>query len=507
MNYRSGAAASGPWRVAVGGNRVQNMTPEQIGHAFRAGQLNERTPLWPPGNSGWQALGTFEQFRSQPGIAPQHSANLASYDEDEDDPTRMWTGGDDPSMMMDMPQASAPAPRAPVQPAPRPPQSMPPQSMPSQSMPPQSMPRQAHMPQPMPPAPLAPPQRPAAPSPSHSASPQQPVGAPMAQPISAAQRAAVPIPALGQAATPRPSTANVAFRAPEPRRSGGVSLVVGLVGFIALGVAVFAARGDWGALFGGSAKSASAAAPKPEPPKPETEKPEPPKAEAEKPEAPAGNTQLAKAEVRSATSVADLPESKEANEGQAPAKKAEGGETAASKKAAVEKAEANEDEDEDEEKSAKAEVAKPKRSAVSSSRKSRTKSRAAKRRARRQAKSRARAPVAKSEPRDEAPSSTSSQKREPAPLASKQVEQNAAKALARSATFAQSCQPARGPSGSGKVRVVYDPSGSVKSVEILTARFRGTLTGSCVRQVFRRAKIPAFDGRAPTFIKTFNIPG
>jgi hypothetical protein len=72
--------------------------------------------------------------------------------------------------------------------------------------------------------------------------------------------------------------------------------------------------------------------------------------------------------------------------------------------------------------------------------------------------------------------------------------------------LASSCRPRGGPAGPGKARVIYANDGSVKSVEILTARFRDTLTGSCVRMVFRRAKIPAFTGQPPTFIKSFTIP-
>ena len=72
--------------------------------------------------------------------------------------------------------------------------------------------------------------------------------------------------------------------------------------------------------------------------------------------------------------------------------------------------------------------------------------------------------------------------------------------------LASSCRPRGGPSGAGKARVIYSNDGDVQSVEILTAKFRDTLTGSCVRMVFRRAKIPPFKGEPPTFIKSFTIP-
>jgi hypothetical protein len=91
----------------------------------------------------------------------------------------------------------------------------------------------------------------------------------------------------------------------------------------------------------------------------------------------------------------------------------------------------------------------------------------------------------------------------PAPAA---VNEAAAAALGNAANLASSCRPRGGPSGPGKARVIYSNDGDVQSVEILTAKFRDTVTGSCVRMVFRRAKIPAFKGEPPTFIKSFTVP-
>jgi hypothetical protein len=82
----------------------------------------------------------------------------------------------------------------------------------------------------------------------------------------------------------------------------------------------------------------------------------------------------------------------------------------------------------------------------------------------------------------------------------------AAKALTNASSMAASCRPPGGPTGTGKVRVGYNNDGSVGSVEVMTATFAGTTTGSCVSMVFRRAKIPAFKGDPPTFIKSFTIP-
>src|SRR3954471_1477175 len=89
------AAAHEPWRVAIGGNRVQNMTVEQIAQAYQAGQLTARTPLWPPGTSGWQALGNFEQFQMAAAQPEAAYGQLSQFEETDDAPTRMWTGRGD----------------------------------------------------------------------------------------------------------------------------------------------------------------------------------------------------------------------------------------------------------------------------------------------------------------------------------------------------------------------------------------------------------------------------
>jgi len=55
--------------------------------------------------------------------------------------------------------------------------------------------------------------------------------------------------------------------------------------------------------------------------------------------------------------------------------------------------------------------------------------------------------------------------------------------------------------------VIFEPSGKVASVTLLTSRFEDTETGSCVRMVFRRVRVPAFQG-APGIVvnKSFEIP-
>jgi hypothetical protein len=115
-------------------------------------------------------------------------------------------------------------------------------------------------------------------------------------------------------------------------------------------------------------------------------------------------------------------------------------------------------------------------------------------------RSRAREASAMKEP----PSDGESLDEEPSAAAGA-VGQAAAAALGEAARLASGCHAKAGPVGSGKVRVVYAQDGSVQSADILTKEFRDTLTGSCVRMVFRRAKIPPFSGPSRTFIKAFSI--
>jgi hypothetical protein len=80
-------------------------------------------------------------------------------------------------------------------------------------------------------------------------------------------------------------------------------------------------------------------------------------------------------------------------------------------------------------------------------------------------------------------------------------------ALDEAAAQAKNCRPQGGPSGTGQVQVRYEPSGKVSNVTILTTKFDNTTAGSCVRMLFRRAKVPEFSG-APVVVvnKSFEIP-
>ena len=80
-------------------------------------------------------------------------------------------------------------------------------------------------------------------------------------------------------------------------------------------------------------------------------------------------------------------------------------------------------------------------------------------------------------------------------------------ALDDAARQAKNCRPQGGPSGTGRVQVRYEPSGKVASVAILTSKFENTDAGSCVRMVFRRARVPEFTGAAFKVVnKSFEIP-
>lgn len=528
MNHRSRALAGGSWRVAVGGNRVQNMTPEEIARAFRAGQLNERTPLWPPGTSGWQALGNFEQFRIAPasippisagpipgggaqdsafastimaGTAPQPAmpapGQLASYDEEEEDPTRMWTGVDDATLMVGGAPEGMPG-AAPVTPPPA-----------SQAGLPYGQPRAAVSAAPV--QQVAAPVQPVA-APAPVAPPPAP--RPMAPPPGSAAPAAAPLSAPVASRRPgSPVSANPAFRPPEERRGGGMTLVVGVLGLFGLGAAMFAARGEGGSLFGGN----EAVATSPMGVQPANKKP---------PATPAAKKTSA-AVIPAIVPAADLKKlagTEGSGAAQLPASSvpSPSGENLVAK-TAEQKSEPNSDGDgeiaettpqEDaEEESPKSKLLTAREKRKAKAKKKRKAKARLKRIARAEAKAEAKADakaeakakrVARAKAKRLAKAKAKAAPSSGAP--SKTVKNNASKALAKSAKLALSCRPRGGPSGPGKVRVIYDSDGSVRTVEILTAKFRDTLTGSCIRLVFRRAKIPAFGGKSARFIKGFSIP-
>ena len=81
----------------------------------------------------------------------------------------------------------------------------------------------------------------------------------------------------------------------------------------------------------------------------------------------------------------------------------------------------------------------------------------------------------------------------------------ATSALGGAAGSAKSCKKPDGPTGSGKVKVTFAPSGNVTSAQVQGAPFAGTSVGGCVAGVFRSARVPPFSGAPVSVTKSFNI--
>lgn len=76
---------------------------------------------------------------------------------------------------------------------------------------------------------------------------------------------------------------------------------------------------------------------------------------------------------------------------------------------------------------------------------------------------------------------------------------------ALSGVAVQSCKKPDGPTGGGKVRVTFEPNGSVSKVEFSEGPFGGTPVGGCILGKFRGARVPAFSGAAVTAAKSFVV--
>ena len=82
----------------------------------------------------------------------------------------------------------------------------------------------------------------------------------------------------------------------------------------------------------------------------------------------------------------------------------------------------------------------------------------------------------------------------------------AAAALGGAASSARSCKKKPDdPSGTGRVKVTFAPSGKVTTANIEGPPFAGTSTGGCIAALFRGAHVPAFDGAAVSVTKSFTI--
>jgi hypothetical protein len=77
--------------------------------------------------------------------------------------------------------------------------------------------------------------------------------------------------------------------------------------------------------------------------------------------------------------------------------------------------------------------------------------------------------------------------------------------LASAAAAAESCKKPGGPIGTGRVVVVFAPSGVAQSATITGPLFEGTPTGACVAGRFRAVRVPAFSGSPFSVAKSFSI--
>jgi predicted Zn finger-like uncharacterized protein len=93
-----------------------------------------------------------------------------------------------------------------------------------------------------------------------------------------------------------------------------------------------------------------------------------------------------------------------------------------------------------------------------------------------------------------------------APAAAGAFNVGAAKqALAVAASQATICKKPDGPTGTGKATVTFAPSGRATTAVISGGSFGGTTVGGCISNVFKRAKVPPFEGAPVTVSKSFTI--
>jgi predicted Zn finger-like uncharacterized protein len=104
------------------------------------------------------------------------------------------------------------------------------------------------------------------------------------------------------------------------------------------------------------------------------------------------------------------------------------------------------------------------------------------------------------------PAETAKPTETPPPASGNEFSRSAAtSALGAAAGSARSCKKPDGPTGGGKVKVTFAPSGNVTSAQVQGAPFAGTSVGGCVAGVFRGARVPPFDGSPVTVTKSFTI--
>jgi predicted Zn finger-like uncharacterized protein len=105
-----------------------------------------------------------------------------------------------------------------------------------------------------------------------------------------------------------------------------------------------------------------------------------------------------------------------------------------------------------------------------------------------------------------APAPTHAAPAAPAPEADQPFNMGEAKSrLAAAAAAAQACKKPDGPVGTGRVIVVFAPSGAAQSATISGPPFEGTPTGACVAARFRGVHVPTFGGSPFSVSKSFTI--
>ncbi len=67
------------------------------------------------------------------------------------------------------------------------------------------------------------------------------------------------------------------------------------------------------------------------------------------------------------------------------------------------------------------------------------------------------------------------------------------------------CQEPDGPTGAGRVRVLFQPSGQATSAAV-SPPFHNTTTGACLVEQFKKTQVPPFGGQPVIVTKTFQLP-
>lgn len=83
-------------------------------------------------------------------------------------------------------------------------------------------------------------------------------------------------------------------------------------------------------------------------------------------------------------------------------------------------------------------------------------------------------------------------------------EKAATEILSAASTSASRCKEPAGPSGKGRVQVLFSPAGMATSVAV-SEPFHETTTGKCLINLFMGTRVPAFGGEPVRVHKTFEV--